>query len=554
MVIVSCGTIFMARFVFITGGVMSSIGKGISAASIGTLLQARGFTIRLKKLDPYINVDPGTMSPYKHGEVYVMGDGCEADLDFGHYERFTDVESSGKDSITTGKIYSTVLAKERMGDYLGSDIQVVPHITNEIKDFIYSRSDEVDFTICEIGGTVGDIEGLPYVEALRQIKLELSSEKVVFIHLTYLPYIKASGELKTKPTQHSVKSLQSFGIQPDILLCRTEHHISNEIKKKLSMFCNIQLSNVVEAMDADNIYFIPKMYHKAGLDKQICAHFNLQTDPDTVENNIEQKWGTVEKSITCSQNKIVVAVVGKYTKLKDAYISLTQAILHAGYANNTQIDIEWVDTECDWSSIEKTLLNAQGIIVPGGFENRGIEHKIKVIQYARENNIPFIGICLGMQLAVIEACRNIGGVLDATSREFTNSGTMIVDFMNNWVGHNKMEKRNMNGHLGGTMRLGNYQCNLKPNTLASALYKTDQIIERHRHRYEINFKNYHDLLLHSGIVFSGMSTDGKLPEIMEYSNHPFFLATQFHPEFKSRPFSPHPIFNGFVKASIAVTK
>ncbi|MDR2402338.1 MAG: CTP synthase [Cytophagales bacterium] len=537
----------MERFIFVLGGVMSSIGKGISAASIGTLLQARGFSIRLKKFDPYINIDPGTMSPYRHGEVYVMGDGGEADLDFGHYERFTDVESSRKDGITTGKIYSTVLTRERQGDYLGADIQVVPHITNQIKEFILERSKEVDFTICEVGGTVGDIEGLPYIEALRQLKLELATSKVIFIYLTYLPFIKTSEELKTKPTQHSVKTLQSLGIQPDILLCRTEYPISNDIQKKLSMFCNIKLDNVIEARDAENIYFIPKMYHQAGLDKQICEHFNLEKNSSLVEENIEKKWGRVENSIKSAKQKVRIAVIGKYVKHKDAYLSLRQAIGHAGFANGGHVEIEWVDPEKDFENILKTLTNVRGIIVPGGFGVKGTENKIKVIQYARENKIPFLGICLGMQLAIIESCRNIGNVADANSREFVKEGTMVVDFLQNWDTGEKIEKRNITDQMGGTMRLGNYNCNLAPGSLAFRIYQKEQIVERHRHRYEINFKNYKDLFDHCGIVFSGMSTDGKLPEVMEREDHPFFIATQFHPEFKSHPFNGHPLFDCFIQ-------
>ena len=540
----------MGKFIFVTGGVMSSVGKGISAASIGALLQARGFSIRLKKLDPYLNIDTGTMNPYRHGEVYVLSDGCEVDLDFGHYERFTEVESLGKDGTTTGKIYNTILTKERRGDYLGSDVQVVPHVTDQIKDFILDRSEEVDFTICEVGGTIGDIEGLPFVEALRQLKLELDSSKVIFIHLTYLPFIKTSEELKTKPTQHSVKSLQSLGIQPDIILCRTELPISLDIRKKISMFCNVKLDNVIEARDAENIYFIPKMYHQAGLDKQICEHFGLEKENQYIETNINQKWGKVEEAIKSAKENVRIAVVGKYVKLKDAYISLSQAIGHAGFANGAKVEVEWVDTEDDFENIKQTLSSVSGIIVPGGFGSKGVENKIKVIQYARENKIPFFGICLGMQLAVIESCRNIGKILDANSREFVENGTFVVDFLMNWNAGDKIEKRNITDQMGGTMRLGNYDCTLFPNSLAYKIYQKNDIVERHRHRYEVNLKNYKDLFERCGLFFSGMSKVGNLPEIMERKDHPFFIATQFHPEFKSHPFKVHPIFDCFIKAAM----
>lgn len=530
---------------------MSSIGKGIAAASIGTLLQARGFSIRMKKLDPYINIDPGTMSPYRHGEVYVMGDGCEADLDFGHYERFTDIKCSKDDSITTGQIYSTVLNKERAGDYLGSDIQIIPHITNEIKNFITKGSDDVDFTICEIGGTVGDIEGLPYIESLRQLKLELSGKKIICIHLTYLPYIKTSEELKTKPTQHSVKLLQSLGIQPDLLLCRTEYPLTDDIRSKLSMFCNIKTENVVEAMDADSIYLVPKRYHTACLDIQICKHFGIDGD-SKYEENIEKKWGSIERAILTPSKKARIAVVGKYTKLKDAYISLSQAISHAGMANDANVEIEWVDSDWSTDEILLKLKSVNGIIVPGGFSNRGTEAKIMAIQYARENKIPFFGICLGMQLAVIEACRNIGGLKNATSREFDDEGEMVVDFMDNWRAkeNNSQEKRMIDGDKGGTMRLGNYECVIGKDTLAHKIYGADTVTERHRHRYEINIEKYTDIFEKCGLVFSGMARDGILPEMLERKDHPFFIAVQSHPEFRSRPFASHPIFREFIKATL----
>lgn len=540
----------MGKFIFVTGGVMSSVGKGIASASIGTLLQSRGFSIRFKKLDPYINVDCGTMNPYRHGEVFVMSDGGEADLDFGHYERFTEVESTEKDSITTGKIYSTVLSRERHGYYLGSDVQVVPHVTDLIKEVITYKCEEVDFTICEVGGTIGDIEGLPYIEALRQLKLELDPSQIIFVHLTYLPFIKTSGELKTKPTQHSVRSLQSLGIQPDILLCRSEQPIPQDIKKKISMFCNVKYENVIEALDAENIYFIPKMFHNGGLDRQICEHFGLEKDSALAEKNIEQKWGAVENAIKSANEKVRIAVVGKYVKMKDAYISVCQAIGHAGFANGVKVEVDWIDTENDFEDIVKILKGAQGIIVPGGFGVKGVENKIKVIQYARENKIPYLGICFGMQLAVIESCRHVGNVEDATSREFGDPGTCVVDFMKNWSAGDKIEERNTNDQIGGTMRLGNYDCVLQQGTLAFDIYKKDKIVERHRHRYEVNLKQYKDLFERCGIVFSGMSLNGEVPEVMERKDHPFFIAVQFHPEFKSHPFNVHPLFYNFIKATL----
>ncbi|MDR2666702.1 MAG: CTP synthase, partial [Holosporales bacterium] len=421
----------MSRFIFITGGVMSSLGKGIAAASVGALLQTRGYSIKMKKLDPYINVDSGTMSPYKHGEVFVMEDGCEADLDFGHYERFTDTQCSAKDSLTTGKIYESVLKKERRGEYLGSDIQVIPHIVNEIKDFIIDGSEGVDFTICEIGGTVGDIEGLPYIEALRQISISLGKTKCLCIHLTYLPYVKAAEELKTKPTQHSVKQLQSMGIQPDIILCRSEIELIDEIKAKLSMFCNVKRENVISALDADNIYLIPNQYHIAGLDKQILRHFNLEKSAITeaAEHAIQKKWGSFEKLIRSPTQSVKIAVIGKYIKLKDAYLSLTQAIIHGGFANDAEVQIEWIDAELNHAEIAERLKTVSGILVSGGFSFRGTEGKIFSIKYTRENNVPFLGICLGLQLAVIESCRNVVGLKDATSREFSDHGEFVIDFM-----------------------------------------------------------------------------------------------------------------------------
>lgn len=531
---------------------MSSLGKGIAAASIGALLQARGYSIRMKKLDPYINVDPGTVSPYKHGEVFVMGDGCEADLDFGHYERFTGIRCSNNDSLTTGRVYKTVLDKERKGDYLGSDIQVIPHITNEIKKFITNGSNEIDFTICEIGGTVGDIEGLPYIETMRQMSVELGKARIICIHLTYIPYVKVVGEMKTKPTQHSVRQLQSMGIQPDIILCRSELPLNNEIRDKLSMFCNVHRDNVIAATDADNIYSIPSQYHSAGLDRQICRHFALDS-ADSPGNLMESTWKALEKSITVLAECTKIAVVGKYTKLKDAYISLVQAIMHGGFANDARVDIEWIDAEAPLSEINESLSEVSGLLVPGGFSSRGSDGKIGAIRYARENDIPFFGICLGMQLAVIEACRNVAKLATATSREFSDNGDFVVDFMESWAANdkdNEREKRDISSNLGGTMRLGEYLCKLMRGSLAHKIYGTPTVLERHRHRYEINLAQYADIFEQAGLIFSGISADDTLPEILERTDHKFFIATQAHPEFKSTPFSPHPMFSAFIKAAL----
>ena len=533
---------------------MSSLGKGIAASSIGALLQLRGYSIKMKKLDPYINIDPGTMSPYKHGEVFVMEDGCEADLDFGHYERFTGICCSSKDSLTTGRVYQKVLDKERHGDYLGSDIQVIPHITNEIKEFILRNSDDIDFTICEIGGTVGDIEGLPYIETLRQLSIELGKSKTMCIHLTFLPFIRVAEELKTKPTQHSVKQLQSMGVQPDILLCRSEKPLPDEIKSKLAMFCNVDKDNVMAALDANNIYLIPNQYHLEGLDKQICKHFGLSNDrmEKQVDEAIKNKWSKLTDIILNPRKTVKIAVIGKYTKLKDAYISLTQAIAHAGYANEAKVEISWINAEDEPDTIEKKLSEVSGIIVPGGFSSRGIDGKLLAIKYARENKIPFLGICLGLQLAVIESCRNVAGVTNATSREFSKSGTFVIDFMKNWTtSKDSIESREEDGAKGGTMRLGSYECKIAENSLAFEVYGKKLITERHRHRYEVNYEEYKDIITKSGLVISGTSTDGKLPEIIERKDHPFFIATQAHPEFKSSPLSAHPLFSSLIKAAIA---
>ncbi|MDR1233718.1 MAG: CTP synthase [Holosporales bacterium] len=590
----------MSAFIFVTGGVMSSLGKGIAASCIGALLKTRGHSIKMKKLDPYINVDPGTMSPYKHGEVFVMEDGCEADLDFGHYERFTNITCSADDSITTGRIYEKVIGLERKGVYLGSDIQVIPHITNEIKDFIIYHSEDVDFTICEIGGTVGDIESFPYLESLRQLTMDLGKERVICVHLTYLPFLKMAGELKTKPTQHSVKQLQSIGVQPDILLCRSEIPIGNDIKEKLAMFCSVKTDNVITALDSENIYLIPNQYHKEGLDYRIRQHFKmnrpLSQPPESellggkpehrtgvyfgvheasstgltyqeadygelgkgsnIENDDEfnkilrNQWGQLEDLIASLSKTVTIAVIGKYTKMKDAYISLTQAIMHGGFANDAKVIVKWINAEDGFDEIERQLKDVTGIIVPGGFSARGTDGKIHTIKFARENGIPFLGICLGMQLAVIESCRYVGGLLDATSREFSNDGEMVIDFLEQWEearGNTTVRKEDEN--KGGTMRLGSYECVISEDSLAHRIYGATLIKERHRHRYEVALHRYSNVFNNAGIVFSGLSKDGNLAEIMERKDHPFFIATQAHPEFKSKPFSPHPLFAAFIKAA-----
>lgn len=529
---------------------MSSLGKGIAASSIAALLQLKGFSVKIKKLDPYINIDPGTMSPYKHGEVFVMEDGCEADLDFGHYERFTGLSSSSSDSLTTGRVYQKVLNKERRGDYLGSDIQVIPHITNEIKEFITKGSEKVDFTICEIGGTVGDIEGLPYIEAIRQLSMELGKARSIRIHLTFLPYIKVAEELKTKPTQHSVKQLQSMGVQPDILLCRSEIPLNDEIKSKLAMFCSVSKDNVIAALDASNIYLIPNQYHKEGLDQQIYKHFNILNDQSAIDTAISKTWARLANTIMNPQKSVKIAVIGKYTKLKDAYISLTQAIAHAGFANDAEVKITWINAEDNEESIKAKLEQVSGILVPGGFSTRGVEGKIFAIKYARENKIPFLGICLGLQLAVIESCKNVAGLANATSREFSKTGDFVIDFMSNWESSDSTQHRNISEDKGASMRLGSYDCLIQKNSLAFEIYGKLQISERHRHRYEVNTKDFAKTISDSGIVISGTSIDGKLTEIIERKDHPFFIATQAHPEFKSSPFAPHPLFYSFIKESI----
>lgn len=531
----------MAKFIFITGGVSSSLGKGLACAALGSLLQARGLKVRLRKLDPYLNVDPGTMNPYQHGEVFVTSDGAEADLDLGHYERFTNQDTTKFDSVTSGKIYSAVIAKERRGDYLGATVQVIPHITDEIKDFIRYESDNTDVVLCEVGGTVGDIEALPFLEAIRQLRNELPQENSLLIHLTLVPYLAAAGELKTKPTQHSVQVLQSLGLRPDILLCRSEHEIPDDAKRKLALFCNVAFENVIRAKDAESIYEIPLIYHQEGLDKAVSKAFNIKTSPNL------KPWQDLITKLHSPKKKIRIGVVGKYIQLRDAYKSLDQAITHAGIAEQIDVEKVWIDAE------DKDLLSqiqhVDGLIIPGGFGERGIDGKISTIHYARQNNIPLLGICLGMQLSIIEAVRTELGLKDASSTEFNTTNNPVVARMTEWMSGEQKERRGITDDLGGTMRLGSFPCVIEKDTLAYKLYNTTQISERHRHRYEVNLK-YREELESKGYVFSGMSPDGLLPEIVEYKPHPFFIAAQFHPELVSRPFNPHPLFIGLVRACL----
>ena len=525
----------MARYVFITGGVVSSLGKGLASAALGALLQARGYKVRLRKLDPYLNVDPGTMSPYQHGEVFVTDDGAETDLDLGHYERFTGRPATRNDNITTGRIYQEILAKERRGDYLGATIQVVPHVTNAIKDFIRDGNDGFDFVLCEIGGTVGDIEGLPFFEAIRQFGNELPRHHAIYIHLTLLPFIPSAGELKTKPTQHSVKELRSIGIQPDILLCRTDREIPKEERRELSLFCNVRESAVIEARDVDNIYAVPEAYHAAGLDTEVLAAFGL--DPST-RLDLE-RWQLINERVRNPDGNVTIAVVGKYTGLKDAYKSLVEALSHGGIANKVRVNLDWIESEIfEGEDPAPFLEHVHGILVPGGFGQRGAEGKIRAARFARERNVPYFGICFGMQMAVIEAARNLCGVAEANSTEFEPTREPVVGLMTEWLKGNEVQTRGAGGDMGGTMRLGAY-----PAHLARGSRIAD------RHRYEVNTK-YKGSLEQHGMRFSGMSPDGVLPEIIEYTDHPWFIGVQFHPELKSRPFAPHPLFSSFIGAAV----
>lgn len=538
----------MTRFIFITGGVVSSLGKGLASAALGALLQARGFKVRLRKLDPYLNVDPGTMSPYQHGEVYVTDDGAETDLDLGHYERFTGVASRRTDNITTGRIYQDIIAKERRGDYLGGTVQVIPHVTDAIKSFVLSDVTDEDFMLIEVGGTVGDIEGLPFFEAIRQLGLELGRERAMYVHLTLIPYIAAAGEQKTKPTQHSVKELRSIGIQPDILLCRADREVPRSERKKIALFCNLKEEAVIQALDIDTIYAVPAHYHAEGLDAQVLKIFGIEnvSGPDM------SRWEHIVNSIRAPEGEVTIAVVGKYAGFKDAYKSLNEALIHGGIANNARVNLRWIEAEqFEAPDAPLDLLeDVHGILVPGGFGERGTEGKIRAVRFARERKLPYFGICLGMQMAVIETARNLAGLEGAGSSEFGAPAHSVVGLMTEWTRGNQLEKRNENGDLGGTMRLGAYDARLEAGSLVRRIYGDAACIsERHRHRYEVNIR-YRDQLNSCGLVFSGLSPDGVLPEIVERSDHPWFIGVQYHPELKSKPFEPHPLFAGFIKAAL----
>lgn len=535
-----------SKFIFITGGVVSSLGKGLASASLASILQARGYKVRLRKLDPYLNVDPGTMNPCQHGEVFVTDDGTEADLDLGHYERFSGVPAKKTDSITTGKIYQRVIDKERKGFYLGATIQVIPHVTNEIKDFILSDITDEDFVLCEIGGTVGDIEGQPYLETIRQVAYELGRDRTMFIHVTLLPFIPTAGELKTKPTQHSVKKLQEYGIQPDMILCRTQIAIPENEKRKLALFCNIREENVITAMDSASIYQVPLSYSAEGMDRQVCKYFNLPYEEPTDLS----KWQNIVDILRNPEGEVNIAVVGKYMMLLEAYKSIHEALIHGGIANKHKVRIKWIDSEeLETKQPSEVLTNVSAILVPGGFGERGTEGMINTIQYARENNIPFLGICFGMQMAVIETMRNVCGVKNAGTTELNENCEPVVGLMTEWDKDGAKQVRHKDGDLGGTMRLGSYECNLASTSKIAQIYGCESISERHRHRYEVNMK-YKDVLEKSGMQIVGVSPDGKLPEIVERKDHQWFIGVQFHPELKSKPFDPHPLFISFVKAAI----
>jgi CTP synthase len=536
----------MTRFIFITGGVVSSLGKGLGSAALGALLQARGFKVRLCKMDPYLNIDPGTMSPFQHGEVFVTDDGAETDLDLGHYERFTGNAAKQSDNITTGRIYQDVLSKERRGDYLGATVQVIPHVTNEIKDFIREKDGSADFVLVEIGGTVGDIESLPFLEAMRQFSNEVGRERSLNIHVTLLPYIAAAGELKTKPTQHSVKELMSVGIAPRILLCRADREIDRDDLRKIALFCNIDENKVIPALDVKTIYEVPLSYHKEGLDTQVLDAFKMTApDPDL------SKWEEIVDRIKNPEGEVTIALVGKYTNLADSYKSLNEALIHGGIANRSKVKIKFVESSKfdDNDGIIHELEGVNGILVAGGFGERGAEGKIKAAQFARERGVPYFGICFGLQMAVIEAARNTAGIAGAGSTEFGKCDVPLVGMMTEWVKGNAKEERKANDDLGGTMRLGAYPAALKQGSKVAEIYGTNDIQERHRHRYEVNM-NYREQLEDKGLIFSGVSPDGRLPEIAERNDHPWFIGVQYHPELKSKPFDPHPLFISFIDAAI----
>ncbi|MAV17970.1 MAG: CTP synthetase [Alphaproteobacteria bacterium TMED110] len=536
----------MARFIFITGGVVSSLGKGLASAALGALLQARGYSVKLRKLDPYLNVDPGTMSPYQHGEVFVTDDGAETDLDLGHYERFTGVPASKGDNITTGQIYQQIITSERRGDYLGGTVQVIPHVTDAIKAFVRSETDDVDFVLCEIGGTVGDIEGLPFFEAIRQLGNDLPRSHCIYIHLTLLPYIPAAGEMKTKPTQHSVKELRSIGIQPDILLCRCDRPIPEGEKRKIALFCNVRESAVIMAQDVDTIYAVPEAYHMEGLDTEVLESFGMSDAPAPDLT----RWRRVVEPVRAPEGEVNIAIVGKYTELKDAYKSLTEALQHGGIANRVRVNFEWQDAEVfEREDAAAYLEKVNGILVPGGFGERGSEGKIAAAHFARTRNVPYFGICFGMQMAVLEAARNLAGITDASSTEFGGNGSPLIGLMTEWMKDDQLETRGIDVDMGGTMRLGAYQARLAAGSKVADIYGSEMISERHRHRYEVNMA-YREQLEATGLVFSGVSPDGLLPEIVEFKDHPWYIGVQYHPELKSRPFEPHPLFSSFIEAAL----
>jgi CTP synthase len=536
----------MTRFIFITGGVVSSLGKGLASAALGALLQARGYKVRLRKLDPYINVDPGTMSPTQHGEVFVTDDGAETDLDLGHYERFTGVPARQTDNITTGRIYSTVIARERHGDYLGATVQVIPHVTDAIKEFIAADCGDADFLLCEIGGTVGDIEGLPFLEGIRQFGNEVGRDRAMYIHLTLVPYIPTAGELKTKPTQHSVKELLSSGIQPDVLLCRSDRPLPPEERRKIAQFCNVRADCVIEGLDVDTIYQVPISYHQQGFDQVVLRHFGIgdAPEPDLTP------WFDILESIRKPEGEVRIAVVGKYTNLLDAYKSLSEALTHGGIANNVKVNLEWIESEIfeQEGTLEK-LEEVNGILVPGGFGERGAKGKIEAARFAREHLVPYFGICFGMQMAVIEVARHLAGLKGAGSTEFGAVKEPVVGLLTEWMHGDELERRTAEDNKGGTMRLGAYECRLTPGSKAADIFGTDTVFERHRHRYEVNI-NYRERLEASGLRIAGLSPDGMLPEIVELQGHPWFIGVQFHPELKSKPFDPHPLFSAFIGAAV----
>jgi CTP synthase len=536
----------MARLIFITGGVVSSLGKGLASAALGALLQARGYKVRLRKLDPYLNVDPGTMSPFQHGEVYVTDDGAETDLDLGHYERFTGVSARKSDNVTSGRIYSQVIEKERKGGYLGRTVQVIPHVTDMIKEFVLADTDGLDFLLVEIGGTVGDIEGLPFFEAIRQLHNDQGRGQTAFIHLTLVPYIEAAGELKTKPTQHSVKELRAIGIQPDILLCRTSHPIPDDDRRKIGLFCNLAAERVIPAMDLDTVYRVPLAYHEVGLDTQLLRVFGIDNAPLPDLS----RWQKVVERVKNPEGEVRIAVVGKYMQVKDSYKSLSEALTHGGLANNVKVHLDWIDSEVfEREDAAVFLENVHGILVPGGFGERGTEGKIGAVKFARERNVPFFGICYGLHMAVIEAARDLAGLEGAGTTEIGKPAHPVIGLMTEWVKGNQVETRVADGDMGGTMRLGAYPATLVPGSRVAEVYGATEISERHRHRYEVN-TNYAGQLAQHGMMVSGWSPDGRLPEIMEFPNHPWFIGVQFHPELKSRPLEPHPLFTSFIAAAV----